>query len=93
MQKNASLLAIVALHTAENEPSEVGQTRFRLSRRTGAVRGLNGDSGRVGRWTSIQRQCSPAPACPSEQLHTCVCGCVFLDLLLELREPNVYGLS
>ena len=24
MQKNASLLAIVAIHTAENEPSEVG---------------------------------------------------------------------
>ena len=24
MQKNASLLAIVAVHTAENEPSEVG---------------------------------------------------------------------
>ena len=38
MQKNASFLAIVAVHTAENEPSEVGEggrrasfTRFSLT--------------------------------------------------------------
>ena len=30
MQQNASLLAIAAVHTAENEPSEVSMSSFEL---------------------------------------------------------------